>query len=168
MLECAWLASSDEGSNADAYRLLVNLLRSEPRKESWHSLAAVYCLRFLALHGMLPDLLHDEDAEERLEGDCYCLPSFEGLVDARRIEASSIPLHGMLRIEHDRLNRWRRLQSRPLLEYAAENCDVRDSSLLVAFTRGHVAGMAGSAVKSADFLSGQWKLRRLSELAPDR
>lgn len=164
MLECAWLASSDEGSNADGYRLLINLLRSEPQTSQRMSLASVYCIRFLNLHGMLPDLHHDEETDERLETDCLCRPSFEGLLDAKRAEASPVLQHGMLRIEADRLARWRALLRRPLLEYGELDCDATDAALLVAFTRNHVASMSDSAVRSAEFLQRQWKLVGLREL----
>lgn len=158
MLECSWLASSDETSNADGYRLLANLLRSDPDADSRAALAVVFCIRFLGLHGMLPDLLHDEETGERLAGDVMCRPAFEGLLAAE----GNAP--GMVRIGRERLERWRRLHSRPLLEYPEVPCDPVDVSMLVAFVSNQVSSMAGFNVRSAEFLSRQWKLSRLSEL----
>lgn len=164
MLECAWLASADDGSNADAYRLIVNLLRSEPATGSFHSLAAIYSVRFLAIHGMLPDLHHDEETDEQLAGDCYCRPAFEGLLDAQRLASLSLPLSGLLRISAGRLERWRRLHGRPLLEYPQVACDAQDAALLVSFTRTKVASITGSALRSAEFVLQQWKLQSLREI----
>jgi recombinational DNA repair protein (RecF pathway) len=164
MLECAWLASADDPGNADAYRLIVNLLRSEPQAEKFHSLASIFCLRFLGIHGLLPDLYHDEDSDEPLHGDCYCRPSFEGLLDAQRIASLSQPLSGLLHISVERLDRWRRLQGRPLLEYPEANCDAQDAAMLVSFARSQLASVAGSALRSAEFLLQQWKLASLREI----
>ncbi|MEZ5338635.1 MAG: recombination protein O N-terminal domain-containing protein [bacterium] len=157
MLECSWLASADEGSNADGYRLVVNLLRSEPAAEARCALACVFCIRFLGLHGMLPDLFHDEESGEPLEGDVFCRPSFEGLLDAGVLQRG-MPEYGLIRISRERLRSWRRLQSRPLLDYPEEPCGPEDVRLLLEFTRRHVASLAGSSLRSADFMAGQWKL----------
>ena len=165
MLECSWLASADDASNADGFRLLVNLLRSVDEPGQRNSLAAVFCIRVLALHGMLPDLHHDEDSDEPLAGDALCRASFNGLVDSARAASAGIPPYGLLRISQARLQRWRRWMSRPLLEYPGQEADIVDVSLLVGFTRNHVAESAGTAVRSAEFLQRQWKLSRLQDLA---
>ncbi len=165
MLECAWLASSDDVSNADGYRLIVNLLRSDPQPAQRYGLASVYCMRVLALHGMLPDLFHDELTGAALEGECLCGPAFEGLRNARDPAHAGLPRHGLLLIDAPRLQRWRSLQSRPLLEYGKLDCDAVDAALLVGFLRVHISGLAGTAVHSAEFLSRQWKLSRYRDLA---
>ena len=164
MVECAWLASADGGSNADGYRLIVNLLRSDPQPDSMYSLASVYCVRLLAIHGMLPDLHHDEQTGETLSGDCYCRPGFEGMLDARTLEDGSGSRTGLLRISQERLRRWRQLHAKPLLEYAELACDRDDAALLVIFTRQHVSGLSGTALRSGEFLLQQWKLDGLRDI----
>src|SRR5690606_18304066 len=54
--ECAWLGSAESAGNEQVYRLIVNLLRSDPAADSRHSMLSVFALRLLALHGLMPQL----------------------------------------------------------------------------------------------------------------
>ena len=165
--ECAAVGSGESEANASVYRLLVNLLRTTPSGGERYGAAAVFCLKLLGLHGLLPDLAQCNLDGHRLAADepAFLLPGGEGLVgrdEYNRLYARTGG--GLLRLSPARRNRWLNLLTQPLLEYAAAGSDRNDAAVLISFTARTIADMTAAPVHSADFLAGQWKLPSWTEL----
>lgn len=167
MIECAFVGSGGQEANADVFRLVVNLVRSMPTSELRHGAAAVFGLKLLMLHGLLPDLEHCAIDGHRLSAGepVHLLPSGEGVVGREAYNRHYARTGGgMLQLAPQRFARWRSLRSGSLLDYASLGTDSIDAALLVHYTARLIADTAGRPVRSAQFLAKQWELADVLEL----
>jgi DNA repair protein RecO (recombination protein O) len=163
MAECADLGSASPGLNTEVYTLLANLLRHAPEAGQRSACAAVFALKLLTLHGLLPDLSCCALDGHPLAGDepAHLLPSGEGLVgrDAynRHYARGAQP---MLRLEAAQLQLWRELRQAPLLDYARYAATDGDAAALIRLTGRRLEELAGRPLLSGILLLRQWKLEQ--------
>ena len=158
--ECAYIGSAGEADNELVYRLVVNLLRSDPAEPARPAALCVFCLKLLAIHGLLPDLLHCSITGELLgpRETAYLMPGGQGLIclaEYDRRYARSGVLH---RLDGEQRLRWLSLLSGPLLGYPHSGADRSDAALLLHLCVQALADIAAREIAAAKFLSVQWKL----------
>jgi recombinational DNA repair protein (RecF pathway) len=167
MTECAYISAGDPDLNAALYQLVVNLLRSEPQAVHLPSAAVVFCLRLLALHGVMLNLGQCALSGGALEltEPAHLLPNGEGLVGRAAFnEHYARTGGGMPRLDPSRRQRWRSLARLPLLDYPSADADATDCALLVHLVEQQVANPAAQTLGSAAFLKQQWRLPAWPEL----
>jgi recombinational DNA repair protein (RecF pathway) len=180
MLECARLGSGEPEQNAAVFRLLVNLLRSEPAAADLPGCACVFALKLLGLHGLLPPLGHCQLDGHAFAPDepVFLLASGEGLLgyaayQAHYARASGLgapglgPLGGLLPISPVRRRRWQELLHGALLDYPQPGADRADAAALLRLGATALADLAHQPVRSLEFLWQQWRLplgRELTEM----
>jgi recombinational DNA repair protein (RecF pathway) len=175
MLESARFSSSEASQNADVLRLVVNLLRSEPKEADLCACLCSFCLKLLRLLGLLPDLESCSRDGHAFTPDepVFLLIRGEGLIgrDAYNNSYSratggqlEVP-RGLLRICPQRRQRWVALLQGPLLEYRLSSCDVADAAVLSGLCSQVLAGLAGQSMRSGEFLARQWSFPTDSKLA---
>lgn len=167
MIECAAIGSGDTALNADAYRLIVNLLRSDPKPQQHCALATAFCLKLLALHGLLPDLQHCAIDGHRLAADepVHLLPSGEGVIGLAAYNQRYARTGGGLpRFADAGYRHWLELAGAPLLQYGAVPVEQHAAALAVLVATRVMGDYAGRGVRSAEFLVKQWKLPSRDEL----
>ncbi len=161
MTECAAVSSGDSEQNTAMFQLVVNLLRSEPAAQLLPSALAVFCLRLLSLHGLMLDLGRCAISGERLQATepVHLLPTGDGLIGRQAYnEHYARTGGGMPRFDPERLQRWRALAKRPLLEYTDSAMDRTDCVLLLHLVEQQLARPAGEFLGSSSFLRKQWQL----------
>jgi len=167
MLEAACLGSGSPQLNAALFTLIVNLLRSDPPAAALSGAAAVFALKLLALHGLLPDLAHCAEDGHAFSTDepLHLLPSGEGLI-GRAAYNAHYARHGggLYRLEPAQARRWRTLLAGPLLDYLAAGATRHDAALLTHLVALRLGEMSGKQLASAAFLRQQWQLGTLDEL----
>ena len=167
MAECLYLSAGEPEINAAMYRLVVNMLRSTPAVAARYSAVAVYALKLQKLHGLLPDLAHCALDGHSLADDepVHLLPSGEGIIGREAYNRHYARTGGgLIRLEAERLRRWRRLLSGALLDYPQVPADEIDVALLVYHLARAVGDIAGRSLNSAAYMRTQWKLPDISEL----
>lgn len=167
MAECLYLSAGEPEINAAMYRLAVNILRHPPTPEVRCSAAAVFALKLQMLHGLLPDLAHCAlDGHLLADNEpVHLLPSGEGVIGREAYNRHYARTGGgLVRLEAQRLYRWRRLLGGALLDYREVPADAVDVALLVHHLARAVGDVAGRALHSAAYMRAQWKLPDLSEL----
>jgi DNA repair protein RecO len=160
MAECAYIGAADEADNELSYRLIVNLLRSDPQPAEYPATLAVFCLKLLAIHGILPDLRHCALSGERL-GEletAHVMPGGQGLVGLAEYNRRYARSEGLLRLDPERRSRWLRLIAAPLLDYAAQGVDKTDAAMLLQMTVLAFSDIAAREIGAARFLRDQWRL----------
>ncbi|GEM_PF-2260210 len=171
MAECLYVGAGEEQVNADMYRLLANLLRSEPDGELRYGAAAVFSLKLLGLHGLLADLSCCALDGHALAPDepAHLLPRGDGLVGrAAYNEHYARSGGGMLRLDAERRRRWLTLLTGALLDYPAVGADQLDAALLIQHAARLLSGTAAAPIRSVQFLVQQWRLPTLEELLRDQ
>lgn len=167
--ECACLGTAAPPQNGQVYTMLVNLLRTTPQDTAARCGAlGAWCVKLLALHGLLPSLGHCCIDGHALAPDepAHLLPSGEGVIGREAYNARyARSAAGLLRLEASRLARWRRLHGGPLLDYAAAGADEVDAAVLLHLCARAIADLAARPVHSADFLRAQWRLPTMGEIA---
>ncbi|MBN2082921.1 DNA repair protein RecO [bacterium] len=166
MAECAYVGSGESEINSDVYRLVANLLRHEAGA-SRLAAAAVFALKLLRLHGLLPDLDHCALDGHRLGADepAHLLPNGEGVIGREAYNRHYARTGGgLVRVNADHLERWRRLLSGPLLAYGEQAVDPTDAALLIHHCARAVGDIAAGAIRSAEFLRRQWALPEIGEI----
>jgi len=168
LLECARLSSGEPEQNADVFRLLVNLLRSEPDAAALPGCAGVFALKLLGLHGLLPPLGHCAlDGHAFAPDEPVYLPaSGEGLIgQAAYVEwRQDAAATGLLRISPEHRRRWQALLHGPLLDYPQAGADRADAAVLLRLCASALADLAHQPVRSLEFLGRQWGLPTGREL----
>lgn len=165
--ECAFTASGEEQLNRSVFQLLVNLLRNVSGTADRLRAAAVFCLKLLVLHGLMPDIQHCMVDGHVLEGD---EPAFLPLSGEGVIGRDAYNKHyartggGLLRMTAERLAGWRALATGQLLDYPNVSVDETDVALLVQLTERMLGDATTKPVRSADFLLSQWRLPDMGEL----
>jgi recombinational DNA repair protein (RecF pathway) len=170
MLECGLLSSSSPPVNSATFQLTVNLLRSEPSDAQLAGALSVYCIKLLALHGLLPDLKVCQLDGHYLGDDepAFVLPSGEGLCGCAAYNAQyARSAAGLLRLDPLRRQRWLSLQHGALLLYVRRGADAVDAAALLHIAAQRLADVAEQRVASAEFLSRQWKLPDYRALCRD-
>lgn len=171
MAECLYVGASEEQVNADMYRLLANLLRSEPAGDLRYGAAAVFCLKLLGLHGLLAELRCCALDGHPLAPDepAHLLPQGDGLVGrAAYNEHYARSGGGMLRLDAERRQRWQALLTGALLDYPAAAADQLDAALLVQHAARLLGSTAATSIRSVQFLVKQWQLPTIEELLRDQ
>jgi len=170
MLECGLLSSSSPPVNSATYQLTVNLLRSEPPDSQLIAALSVYCIKLLALHGLLPDLKVCQLDGHYLSDDepAFLLPSGEGLCGRAAYNSQfARSAAGLLRLDPARRQRWLSLQHGALLLYGSRGADSADAAALLHMASQRLADAAEQRVASAQFLAQQWKLPEYAQLCRD-
>lgn len=161
MLECAWVTSAAPRANSDTFQLIANLLRSNPQASALPAALCVFCLKLLAMHGLLPDLLScaESGAAFKPGEPVFLLPTGEGLISRdsynERYARSSANLR---RIEAGRRERWSLLLHGALLRYPERGCDLVDAVLLLDLASLQLGSLANQEVASAKQLRQAWQL----------
>jgi len=171
LVECAYTASGEQAENERVFQLIVNLLRREPPAGELAGSACAFCLKFLAVHGLLPDLRNCAVSEDPLPpGEpAFLLPTGEGFVSLKTYNDSYARSgRGLVRLEPPRLPRWRRQLTGALLDYPGQGFDEADAALLIGLTQLVLGDVAARPLASATFLARQWGLSTLAELAVER
>jgi recombinational DNA repair protein (RecF pathway) len=172
MAGSARLGSGTPEQNADVFRLIVNLLRSDPDAAALPGCASVFALKLLHVHGLLPDLhcCHRDGHAFTAEEPVFLLARGEGLIGREaynqhyaRAAGQDVP-RGMLRVSPSRRARWERLLRAPLLDYPAASADLADAAVLLTLCANALRDLAHAALPALDFLATQWKLPRGTEL----
>lgn len=167
MLEAACVSSATPQSNGALFTLIVNLLRSDPPAAALPGAAAVFALKLLALHGLLPDLAHCADDGHTFEtGEpLHLLPSGEGLIGRSAYNAHYARSGGgLLRLAPSQAQRWRGLLSGALLDYLDSGATPSDAAILTQLVATRLSEMSGRHLASAAFLRQQWRLQTMEEL----
>lgn len=167
MAECLYVGSGDAQLNVDMYRLLCNLLRSEPMAAQRDGAASAFCLKLLRLHGLLADLKCCALDGHPLEQDepAHLLPRGEGLVGRQAYnERYARTGGGMVMVDGARRQRWQQLVQGALLDYAAAAADSLDATLLIQLTARALGSTAATQIRSVQFLLQQWELPAIEEL----
>lgn len=167
MAECVYTSAGEPEINSALYRLVVNLLRSDPPPAARCSAAAVFALKFQVVHGLLADLTRCAIDGHVLGADepVHLLPSGEGLIGREAYNRHYARTAGALvRLAPERLERWRRLLAGALLDYPQIAADKTDAALLLYHSSRLLGDTAGHAVNSAEYLRRQWKLPTYSEI----
>jgi DNA repair protein RecO len=167
MLEAACLGSGSPPLNTALFTLIVNLLRSDPPSTALGGAAAVFALKLLALHGLLPDLAHCAEDGHAFSTDepLHLLPNGEGLI-GRAAYNAHYARHGggLYRLEPAQARRWRVLLNGTLLDYLAAGATRHDAALLSHLVALRLGEMSGRQLASVAFLRQQWQLDTLDEL----
>lgn len=161
MLESAVLTSGAPGSNEATFRLLVNILRSEPSQADLPGALCVYCLKLLALHGLLPDLLNCAETGTPFASSepVFLLPHGEGLIGREASQSRpSRGASGLRRIEAPQRQLWLALLHGPLLRYGERGATAADAALLLQLAAGQIGSIANQALGSAKNLAQAWQL----------
>ncbi len=167
MGECATLVSAEAEDNSKVYQLVVNLFRSNPAPMQLAGCASVFCLKFLALQGLLASLGHCAVSGEPLEASepVHFLLGGEGIIGRdgynKRYSGKS---GSVVRISPVRLARWRTLLNGKLLEFGQSSADKNDVALLIHLASSVLEDATGRQVGSAKFLTTQWRLPDLRDL----
>jgi recombinational DNA repair protein (RecF pathway) len=171
MVECAYTASGEQAENERVFRLIVNLLRREPPADELAGSACAFCLKFLAIHGLLPDLLNCAVSGNALSSGepAFLLPTGEGFVSLETYNSRYARSgRGLVRLESPRLPRWRRQLSGALLDYPDQGFDETDAALLIGLGQRVLSDTSARHLASATFLARQWGLKSLAELAVEQ
>ncbi|MCH7472630.1 recombination protein O N-terminal domain-containing protein [bacterium] len=166
-LECAYIGSGEPELNQEVFQLVVNLLRNPPADDQRHGAAAVFGLKLLALHGLLPDFAHCAiDGHAIAEGEpVHLLPNGEGVIGREAYNRQYARTAGaLIRLSPERLKRWRLLRRCSLLDYVEAEADAVDAALIVHHTARRLGETAGQQLASAIFLASQWKLPSFAEM----
>ena len=167
MTECAFVGSGPPQLNSHIYQLTANLLRSKPEGEETYSTAAVFAIRLLTLHGLMADLDRSLVDQSVLEPGqpAFLLPSGEGLIDLANYNRQyARGRAGLLKLSAVRLARWKLLQRRPLIDYAAARADLIDVAILCTLLTQHLGNLGNHPVGTMKFLKKQWKLPSIAQL----
>jgi DNA repair protein RecO len=165
--ECAFAGSGEERLNRNVFQLLVNLLRNVSGTAGRFGAAAVFCLKLLMLHGLMPDIQHCMVDGHVLAKD---EPAFFPLSGEGVIGRDAYNRHyartggGLLRLAAERLAGWRALATGQLLEYTNVLIDATDAAILVQLTERMLGDATTKPVRSAEFLLSQWRLPDMGEL----
>lgn len=171
MAECAYIGSAALQDNERVFQLVVNLLRFQPPAEELTSAGCAFCLKFLSLNGLLPDLRNCavSGAELATGEPAFLLPTGEGLIALATFnDKYARTARGFVRLEPARLPRWRKYLAGGMLEFPRAGFDELDAAVLIGLTRLAIGNIAVQRVASAEFLLRQWGLKPLAELAVDR
>jgi DNA repair protein RecO len=166
--ECACLGAAGPAQNEQVYTMLVNLLRTTPDgSAARYGALGAFCLKLLAVHGLLPSLGHCCIDGHGLSADepVHLLPSGEGVIGREAYNAQyARSASGLLRLDPQRIARWRRMHGGPLLDYASAGADELDAAVLLTLCARSIADLAARPVNSAQFLRTQWRLPTLNEV----
>lgn len=167
MAECAFLSASEQSINQATFQLTANLLRSDPSPLARYGALAVFVLKTQRLHGLLADLSHCVVDGHLLADDepVHLLPSGEGVIGREAYNKHYARTGGgLVRMEPERLARWRQILGGPLLDYPDLKADELDAALLLHQGARALGDLAGHAVGSAEYLRRQWKLLVFTEI----
>ena len=152
MLESSALASGTPRANEASYQLLVNLIRSAPDAAALPAALCAFCLKMLAIHGLLPDLIYCAESGQPFAADepAFLLPSGEGLIgrDAYN-EKYARSSANLIRLDAPRRQRWLTLLHGALLRYGERGCDSTDALTLLELCARLVGETAGKELGSA-------------------
>jgi recombinational DNA repair protein (RecF pathway) len=155
MLESAVLASGTPKANEASFQLVVNLIRSAPDETGIFGALCVYCLKMLAIHGLLPDLMYCAESGLPFAPDepAFLLPSGEGLIGREAYNTKyARGSANLIRLDAPRRQRWLTLLHGALLRYAERGCDLTDALTLLDLCAKLVGETAGKEPGSATHL----------------